>query len=90
LISVPLFNSELPLLIIFGPKNAVVSAIFENPERCEVDEIGDLNPHRPVLTTQKLDEVSGLIRLSSQRKKRFDQAQEFLIWQQAHLSPSQQ
>ena len=56
-----MFNSELPLLIILARKN-VVGAVFENAERRQVDEIGDLNPHGPVLTTQKDEQVSGVIR----------------------------
>lgn len=42
-------NSELPFLIILGPKKNVGGggAVFEHRERREADEVGDLNPHRP-------------------------------------------
>jgi hypothetical protein len=56
-----LIDSELPVLAILGPKNVIVGAVFKHPERREVDEIGDLNPHRPVLTTQKEAESSVFI-----------------------------
>lgn len=40
------FFSDLPLLIILDLKNI---GIFEDPERRKLNEISDLNLHRPVL-----------------------------------------
>jgi hypothetical protein len=55
----------LPLLIVLGPKNVIVGTVFEHPERGEVDEIGDLNSHRPEIRLITRQISFSLIRLEN-------------------------